>query len=286
MTMEGSPGPAMGDSERLERATEMLRTYLTGHLVSFVGVYKPIDPMGEYFGPEQFFGFSAFLLSIRGEWYLATAAHVLEELDGLLRAREARLVASSLVHRSPTDPRAVRAVPFDYQRATTYSRLDLGRGLDFALVRLPPDVCRQLEENGASPFNEADWTDGNPFEAYFLVGLPKCFTEARITHEEIVAELEPSPIHVFRLEEPPPDEPPSEHPWFYGQLGETYVEDIDGMSGGPILGVTFDEEDWPEFWVVAIQSGWRTEERVVWACPIPFIVRMFERTLAEEDRDP
>ncbi len=285
MTTESDRGPAMSDAERLERGAEMLREYLTGHLVSFVGAYKPIDPLGEYFGPEKFFGFSGFLLSIRGEWHLATAAHVLEELDGLLRTREVRLVAQSLVHRSPTDPRAVRAVPFDYQGARKYSRLDLGRGLDFALVRLPPEVCRQLEENGASPFDEADWTEGHPFEAYVLVGLPSCFTEAEITAEKVVAELEPAPISVFRLEKPPPGEAPTEHPWFFGELAETYVEDIDGMSGGPILGVTFDKEDWPEFWVVAVQSGWRTEERVVWACPIPVVVQVFERMLAEEDRD-
>jgi hypothetical protein len=117
MTTESDRGAGMSDADRLERATEMLREYLTGHLVSFVGGYQPIDPMGEYFGPEKFFGFSGFLLSIRGDWYLATAAHVLEELDALLRAREVRLVARSLVHRSPTNRQAVRVVPFDYQGA-------------------------------------------------------------------------------------------------------------------------------------------------------------------------
>ena len=43
------------------------------------------------------------------------------------------------------------------------------------------------------------------------------------------------------------------------------MRDIQGMSGGPIIGVNRSGDGSGQYWVIAVQSGWYPRERVVCA---------------------
>ena len=61
---------------------------------------------------------------------------------------------------------------------------------------------------------------------------------------------------------------------FYGEVdfltgedGQPVFDDIDGMSGGPILAFKRDASGL-RYWVIGVQSVWHKPTRTIGACPI------------------
>jgi hypothetical protein len=57
---------------------------------------------------------------------------------------------------------------------------------------------------------------------------------------------------------------------FVGRLSKEWPEgEVDGMSGGPVFGIS---EDLKERRVIAVQSHWFRQTRVTFACPLNVFV--------------
>ena len=69
------------------------------------------------------------------------------------------------------------------------------------------------------------------------------------------------------------------------------IEDIDGMSGGPVFAVQFTDAETLRYWVVAIQSKWLPDSRIIAACPIQPLADAISESIASHsaeigDEDP
>jgi len=102
-----------------------------------------------------------------------------------------------------------------------------------------------------------------------MLGLPDEFSSEELSQIGDVG-MVPTMFRVTRIERPPDDIYQTNSPRFVGQLDENLpLENLTGMSGGPIFGIRFSEEI--RYWVVAIQSSWLPNQRIVFGCPMPII---------------
>ncbi len=210
--------------------------------------------------------FTSFVLEIWGQWLLVTAGHSLAKLYTILPER--KNVETSLfdawhggAHPLP--------VPFPLLDERHFA-LDKG-GLDLGLVHLAPFYRHQLEANGIKAFDESTWRRPPPdILGHALLGLPDQFTEQLTTTGGFPAlSVRPTLIPVRRID--PPPEMATKFPRFYGQLSRRLVnehtgaslDDMQGLSGGPIVGFKPYPDGQVRYFLVAVQSGWRRDLRVV-----------------------
>ena len=130
-------------------------------------------------------------------------------------------------------------------------------GRNYAIIPIPPLTALNLLKNKIRPLTDSAWdalTYDTAFEEYHLFGLPSQFCV-----KTNPSRFDPTLVRlrVERLENPPPSVRRAV-PSFYGkidlpQLFEPggYLSDIEGMSGGPIIGMRDNV-----YHLVAMQVAW------------------------------
>lgn len=266
----------MDDRQRF--ATQMHEMF-GRHFVSFAGSYFQLNKQGKPTGKPAGFNFSAFVLSVRGQWNLVTAGHILSNLESHLNAKQIVLNHSYLVDSYGPDPTTSQPTPFVFEDAPKmYVDRD---GLDFGLIALSQYYVESLRANGVLPFGEIDWVNQPvDFDAFYLLGLPTEMNRPSFDSTSLI--LNPLIMRLDRLEGVPPcfDETP--YPRFFGHLRDPgEIKDIDGMSGGPVFGIGKDADGNCRYWVVGIQSGWLASKRIIAATPLPVVGRLIEGIIAD-----
>jgi hypothetical protein len=61
---------------------------------------------------------------------------------------------------------------------------------------------------------------------------------------------------------------PTKFPRFIGRINVEIPFNIKGMSGGPIFGLTEKPDGTDEYTVVALQSRWIQDHRIIFGCPL------------------
>jgi hypothetical protein len=61
---------------------------------------------------------------------------------------------------------------------------------------------------------------------------------------------------------------PTKFPQFIGRINAEISFSIEGMSGGPIFGLTEKSDGTDEYTVVALQSRWIQDRRIILGCPL------------------
>jgi hypothetical protein len=99
-------------------------------------------------------------------------------------------------------------------------------------------------------------------------------------------------IPVEKISEPPV-ELAKKTERFYGRInlragGSANIDDIDGMSGGPIIGF---KKNHPEvgkdaYWLIGVQSGWHRATMTIAACPIQQFIQFLASESAKGHPDP
>jgi hypothetical protein len=155
--------------------------------------------------------------------------------------------------------------------------------LDYAFVALAPNYRRLLEANGIVAVTEDDWRqDGVEFDEHFMIGLPEDTIGRRLTSDSggytFRAEAPPSAIYVAKLDQPPDGLRPTKYPRFVGKLPDEHdIGDIAGMSGGLIFAFAKGRED--KYWIIAIQSSWLPNSKMIFGCPLFVCVKHFKEQL-------
>lgn len=269
------PMPEIGNS-----ALEGMLTFFCRHLVSLSGSYQLVDSKGELMDQDKFFSCSGFVLSIRGAWIWVTAGHILKELDEILN-KTVKLTECVLVDYFGPDVVSCHPIPFDYEGSSRFYIYDETDGLDFGLVALRPYYQRLLEANGIVPVSKKNWIHPSTikFDQYFMLGLPRRFITSEVSTDEmgvqLVGSVFPTMIRITRLDDPPNDLPKTTYPQFVGKIDDKCsLDDIIGMSGGPIFGFANDR-----YWIVAVQSSWLPCRKIIFACPVPVFVALIDKRL-------
>jgi len=249
------------------------------HFVSYAGSYYLLDSNGNPTGKPVGFNYSGFVVSICGRWNLMTAGHILEDLANNLRDNRIIFDREYLVDCYGPNPRTNHPTPFDFEAAPkTFIYRD---GLDFGLIGLSDYYVRLLEANGVLPFPAIDWLrQPSDYDFYFLYGLPKELNPVDLERKNLV--LNPVMMFVDKLPTRPECAKATDYPRFFGCLRDKdEIQSIDGMSGGPIFGMSRDDEGRDRYWAVGVQSGWWPGQRIIAATPMPVVGRIIAETFQE-----
>ena len=252
---------------------EELVGFFARHFISLGWFDKtPGERSTENSGRGHYENVSGFVISIRDNWFWITAGHVIERIR--IAKEKGQLLGDW--HLDDSDALGARfniPIPFDFDDAFKLFFYDDTLGMDYALIYLSPYYRNLLIRNNIKPLNEQAWRIGIPedFDFYLLIGLPDELVRLPMNTEVIMKGCVLIPIQ--RIYEPPSGVLTA-LPRFYGKIpdkvanSEYVIEDISGMSGGPIFGFKKDSEDQLRYWVVALQSGWFKSERIITACPV------------------
>lgn len=102
--------------------------------------------------------------------------------------------------------------------------------------------------------------------------------------DRFVGTVNPTMVWVDSVTLPPDELPLSTFPWFVGQVKPSAVlPSIVGMSGGPIFGFKKNAAGQMEYWIVAVQSWWRRNQRITFGCPVKVFASIVEACLVEDD---
>lgn len=230
------------------------------HFVSLTCIQALADS-----GAGKVLVFSGFIVEIAGEWFYITAGHILRLVRTALEAGSTFDVWRLGDHAVGNKFNGM-AVPYDFEIDQWCIVEDEDQGLDYAAVHLGPFYRRQLAAGGISPLTKAAWgTPDMDHDHWVLAGIPsESVTYDGITN--IAARFVASPLRSARI--PPLAGPRSENQ-FYALLadgGEQAVRDIDGMSGGPVFMLKYEDGKW-KYGVIGVQSGWYPADRTIAACP-------------------
>src|SRR5208337_1625624 len=231
--------------------------------------------------------FSGFIMEVADHWFLVTAGHILRDIEAMLSQGKRAIEQSMLIDFLGTGAKHFQPVPFPLVDAPRYYELDESSGTDYGVIYLRPLIRDNLIANGVLPVEERNWRNQEnvEFEHFFILGLP---TENMVKkvgdasgHDGTSIQIQPSMLLVERIEGVPEPLANLKGPQFFGKLlvPESSLHSIDGMSGGPIIGLRRKHDGSGLSWIVAVQSGWLSQSRIVHACPFPPFARRLEEEL-------
>jgi hypothetical protein len=257
----------MVTAKGLVMSTRKFLEYLCQHLLAIAWYEGPANDDGKFNRQPDFKLGSAFLVQpVPDSDYtlLATAGH------NLTGCPKNRMIARGHCLFDAWGPKAKCGLPipfnpFEEPRSVVE---EPGMGRDYGFVVLRDDIHRLLQQT-TTPFPRDKWAcEGvDHFKQFFMVGLPA------VAARQITASCEgrntvttsPNPeLLVLDPCEPHPKMKPSSAPQFVAKIvGRGDLTDIQGMSGGPIIGVRDLGGGRSAYSLVAIQSRWLPDKRIV-----------------------
>lgn len=229
--------------------------------------------------PPRFAACSGTLIMIRGVCCYLTAGHVLKDLEELRASPQAEIVGATLADTFGLEPASKMPIPFDLKNARFFYVDDEAEGLDFGVIALEPHYVRLLAKNGVIALTEERWIHQErvEFNGYAMLGFPEEFASSRICSSGF-ASVSPTFLGIKKLDAAPEGRTPTRHPQFIGQLGDkSGLQSVKGMSGGPIFGFRLGPDGKLHYWIVALQSMWNSEKRIVYGCSLPVLASLMTK---------
>lgn len=271
----------MDDLENSDDTQKAIRC-LSRHLVSLSCNHFVTKDRSD----PRYFMVSGFLVSMNDMWYLATAAHVLEQIDQLLAEHQERTYAFHIVDFFDPESKHKMSVPFDYPSSLRFRTDYEASGADFGLIYISPFYQRQMEANPHTPIDERNWRIEMDFEpvVHLLIGIPN---EGLTPIREVVVgrdsinyqRFEVVGLRVKQVHEPPEGLRKIDYPTFWAELSETpNLNSIEGMSGCPILAFGKNKDGEVKYGVAAVLSGWYYERmpRIIYATDFKALMQAAE----------
>jgi hypothetical protein len=263
----------------VEELFKWFKTFLIGLLVG--------GQAGEKF---QYFMYTGFLLEYNGKVLWLTAGHVIDNLSQALSSPNFSLSVMRWI--DDFDVPGAEAIPVNHSQLKMKSWTS--DGLDLGAIIIPfLESQNLLANNNVSIMEERVWKNlmqGSP-EGYYVIGFPRTWNELNEKPIEgnkilrsIKADLACLPIKNIK----PPINMEDDSFWkkqeaFFGELlpfpdaPNLKVENIEGMSGGPILSIERTEDHKIAIRLVGIQSSWKPTLGIVRAEPIEAIVDVLSK---------
>lgn len=222
---------------------------------------------------------SAFVISVRDNWYLVTAGHCLDDIqknvDAGWTVANVWLFDSMGVGATFVDP-----IPFAWS-ADSAGRVFKDSNDDFGLIIIDDLTRRNLEANKIVPLTEQVW-DLQPEkpEAFMLIGVPSELARPSSPMSNVVS------VALFideATQRPEYIEETAADRWYgHVRLPEQGLSDIAGMSGGPIFSIAAGPEGGTKYWLHAVQSAWHRPSRAIAACPTRYLGQLIDRAITGE----
>lgn len=239
---------------------------------------------------------SCTVIEIRGCWLLLTAGHIISNMLDFIN-KGYSINSPQLMDCWNANAKDRSPIPFIFDRRKQISLNYSRDGTDFAILHIDGNTRSLLESNGIAPISSKQWMDApDMVHAACMLGFPThlqnvgffksetvftpCYTMApleTVTRDDVPNHLKcKSPSLHFRVTNPPTSNlHPADEPF-----------DIDGMSGGPVIGIGVDEAGKLHYSVVGVQVAWDHNTRVTRAISIAYVGRLVEAMLREAERAP
>jgi len=255
---------------------EQVVSYYCRHLVAICVTYSYKNLSKR---EVKFRAVSGTVISINGKFLLLTAGHSLKNLCDATHHPDIEIHSIALADTFGPLAKGNKTIPFDFEEALKFF-VDKD-GLDFGLVALSSYYVPLLHANGIVATHPENWKKQQSldFDGYVMLGFPEDSTSLQesgyAAAETVTAKVVATLIPITRLDGPPQDLTPTLHERFVGVIEPSVsIEDIAGMSGGPIFG--FRHEPKAAYHVVAIQSSWIPNQRITFGCLMPTIGKILE----------
>jgi hypothetical protein len=240
--------------------TERVAKSVGRHFVTLSCIHHPPPPEN-----IRIHVFSGFVVAVKGEWFYMTAGHILRDIRSALAAgskfdiwRFGDQTAGNQFHDT--------AVPYDFDIEKWFVLEDADLGLDYATVHIGGLFRQLLEAGGVSALDKNAWGDHlTEHDHWVLIGIPK-ETVAYDGKTIISARFVMAPLN--QTTGPLPAEKKADNQ-FYAALAdgsENFVNDVDGMSGGPVFMLRQIENLW-KYKVIGVQGAWYPSKRLLAICP-------------------
>ncbi|MBI3409770.1 MAG: hypothetical protein HY040_15625 [Planctomycetes bacterium] len=266
-------------------ALDYLYARMSRHLVCLAAAYLKLDTNGNPTGEQDVYAYTSFVYVHKGEWYLITAGHILEQIESYQKFPKGvlKVYLTCFPHGNEAVVRPVHFADFDEaQKSRTY---DENAGLDYGWVYLRPYYRPFLEKDSILPVGEKDWAmlNARKYELEVEVGFPEAFLGQTVHSQGMMEKtIEPLLMSINRLKNPPSDLAMTQYARFIGEIHPDGIDKIVGMSGGPIFGFGKDSEGTLRYWLLALQSKrHKKHQHVAFGCLaevfMPKIVDEIER---------
>ena len=267
-------------------ASQALMGWFKGHVVGLLVA-------GSTNSQFQYSFYTGFLLAHMQQVLWLTAGHVVEELQAILSSASFRVTQFCWLD-NYDDP-AAPVVPVHRRdmlmQSWRSSRLDFGAAVPSLL-----DTGNLLHNEKVHLMEETIWRNlkqASP-EGYYAIGYPRPWTthnEKPAQHSKVLHSLEANLACLPLRELPAPVEVVDDPSWsdpeaFYGEilpytdLPAFEVDDIKGMSGGPVLSVERTTEGRVAYRLVGIVHSWFRPKGLIRAEPIHKIAEALNAWLA------
>lgn len=217
--------------------------------------------------PKQYFA-SCFVIQIENAWFLVTAGHVIRGIENAIGAGITHHTFSlndQLARASGATRQFNLPYYFDHNEWVVVEGDP--EGTDYAAGILRPLFAAGLLAGGVKPIEERAWglESAANYAPWLLLGVPA------ESHQAVNGV---NTVKLTLLPLKPASAPPGamvESRTFariVSAPGDTaVVNDIVGMSGGPIFGIRLVEQS-IKYWVIGIQSSWFSASRIVSFCEV------------------
>lgn len=261
----------MTEAQKGSTEDSALIAFMSRHFVALTYNYESLNPDGSVFHQGET-ALSGFVIELHGVWFWVTAGHCLKDhLDQRIRKGQIRITGGGFVDYFGYEAEHRFTVPFTYERGCGLYVEKPSLGLDFALIPLDVNKRRLFEKNKVIAISRDNWIHQTSltFERFKMLGIPadNVFTRDQPNGSSSIL-LQPVMVDVQELDPTKIDDPQSEY-WFAGRLApEVKIASLIGMSGGPIYGFRRDSEGHWTYHVVALQSRWRPDSRILFGCSL------------------
>ncbi len=222
---------------------------------------------------EKALVFSGFLVKAGGFWFYVTAGHILKDIRASL-AEGGEFDVWRFDDQTAGNWFQGAAIPYDFDIDSWIVIEDKEVGYDYAAVALDPYYCNLLIAGGAIPVDKVGWDDHvTDYDELALFGIPS-ETVAYDQNSIIKCQIAIMPLEHTKA---PAEAGRKTENRFYARIKDLgNVKDIDGMSGGPVFGLTKVEGKW-KYKVIGLQIGWYQSTRTISACPFALLGTALER---------
>jgi hypothetical protein len=247
---------------------------LMRHLVGIGWIDEPVGGR-KGIGEVEAWSVTGFVVAACNHWFLLTAGHVFRDMELRFKSQRKLIRSCFLDGMSLGKPGHPITFSFDGTRKLVMDERE--DGIDLGLLVLSPMYVELLKKGGIVPLDASAWAKPDaPVTGFALLGFPKERKSARVTAPpdnpdgiEVRWRVHP-PLMSVRPERRPPKVLKKKVPQFYGRIapkfmtpgGEVALDDIDGMSGGPLFALSRGEKE-IKYWLVGVQSVWVKSKRAL-----------------------
>jgi hypothetical protein len=256
----------------------LFHKWVNRHLVILVVTYTHLDKGGKPTGVSRVTACSGSILSVGESWFFVTAGHVIEELDELYLHPSVRIDGACFIDSLGLQSTYDSPIPFNYGLSARHARNE--DGLDYGFIELSSNDRQLMLKNPVEPIPLGNWVhqDIDKCDTFALLGIPKD-TVSLETRDEPGVNLGTAWISLTRLKELPEGADTTAYDRFIGDIGKKHSHNLEGTSGGPIIGFAHIEGQ-IYYWIVALQSTC-LKNRYVFGCPTKLIGQIILENLQE-----